>query len=135
MEFVLDASTVVKWFLEEEFSDEALEYRKRHLAGEIVIAATPLLAFEVINALSTKSQVEEEVISSAIESFYFTQILEYPFGEELAKKSLSLCRKYKISIYDASYVALAEAFSCKFITADRKLFEKVKSLAFVELMA
>jgi len=57
MELILDASVVLKWFLEEEQAEKALAYRQDHLSGEICLVATPLLAFEVSNALCTKSSV------------------------------------------------------------------------------
>jgi predicted nucleic acid-binding protein len=40
--------------------------------------------------------------------------------------ALSYC--YKITIYDAVYIALAQALGCKFITADQRLFKKIKEL-------
>ncbi len=40
----------------------------------------------------------------------------------------------KITAYDAAYVVLARNFNCKFITADKKLYKKVKDLGFVKLL-
>jgi predicted nucleic acid-binding protein len=39
--------------------------------------------------------------------------------------SLSLSYQYKITIYDACYVALSQSLGCEFIIADKKLFEKI----------
>ncbi|MBS7288228.1 MAG: hypothetical protein KIH01_05670 [Candidatus Freyarchaeota archaeon] len=40
---VSDASVIVKWFIEEEHTGEALRLRDMHVNGEILLAA-PLLA-------------------------------------------------------------------------------------------
>lgn len=48
---VVDASIVVKWFLEEEFSDRALRLRDDYINRVIVIIVPSLLEYEVLNAL------------------------------------------------------------------------------------
>lgn len=135
MELVLDTSVVIKWFLPESLSKKALYYRRQHLDGKIRIISPHLLAFEVTNVLCTKSGVKEEALLSAIEVFYFTQIYEYPFTKKLATKTAQFSKKYKISVYDAVYVALAQSQNCQFITADEKLYHKVKSLKSVKLLS
>lgn len=134
MELILDASVVLKWFLEEEQAEKALAYRQSHLSGEICLVATPLLAFEVSNALCTKSGVGREMLLSALEVFYLTGIEEYPFDGRLARETVVLARKYKVSVYDASYVALARFLGCQFVTADEKLYRRIKDFRFVELL-
>ncbi len=54
MEVVVDASVVVKWFVKEEGSEEALRLRDRYVEGEIQIIAPELITFEVLNALYFK---------------------------------------------------------------------------------
>lgn len=134
MELILDASVVIKWFLEENLSQKAIEYRKQHLGKKITLVAPSLLNLEIINALCTKSGVSLKAVLSAIEVFYFTNIKEYPFVKLLAQKATRLSRKYQVSIYDASYIALAQKFNCQFITADKKLYQKIKSLKLVKLL-
>lgn len=135
MELVLDASVVIKWFLPEDNSPEARELREAHLAGKIFIFAPPLLLFEIVNALVYKKELTTREVNKAIEIFFFTnpQLLE--FNQGLMSNTAKIARKYGISVYDASYIALAKALSCQFITADEKLFGKVKSLKFVKLLA
>lgn len=135
MELILDASVIIKWFLDEPLSEKALAYRNQHLDGKIKIIAPSLLAFEITNALCTKSGVKEKAVFSAIEAFYFTNVYEYPFAEKLAIKSAQLSKKHKVSAYDAAYVALAQDRNCQFITADEKLYRKVKSFKFVKLLS
>ncbi len=134
MELVLDASVVIKWFLEEELSREALHYRRQHLEGQVSLVAPTLLAFEFINVLCTKPRIGLETVILAIDAFYFTGITEYILTKDLAKMAAELAKEYKISAYDAAYVALAQDLGCLFITADQKLYRKVESLGFVELL-
>lgn len=50
------------------------------------------------------------------------------------ENSSLLAESYNISIYDATFIALAQEFNCDFITADEKLGNKVKNLKFVKLL-
>lgn len=134
MELVLDASVTIKWFLKEKSSKEALHYRQQHLEGRVALVAPALLPFEIINALCTKSATKLSTILDAIEAYKFTGVTEYFLTEKLAQAAATLSKNYKISAYDAAYVALAQNLGCQFITADRKLYRKVKSLKFVKLL-
>jgi len=46
-----------------------------------------------------------------------------------------LATKYDISVYDAAYVALAEVFDCRLVTADAKLARKIGENAKIQLIA
>ena len=50
-EVVVDASVVVKWFIEEEFSREARLLRDAYADGLVDIVTPSLLPYEVLNAL------------------------------------------------------------------------------------
>ena len=43
--------------------------------------------------------------------------------------------EYDITVYDAIYVALTEETGLDFITADRRLYERVRALEFVKFIA
>ena len=43
--------------------------------------------------------------------------------------------KYKTTIYDAFYAALANEIGFKFVTADNKLYQKIKDLDFVRYIS
>lgn len=134
MELVLDASVVIKWFLPEEKSPEVQELRRAHLSGEIFIMAPALLLFEIVNALVYKKELTGKVIDEAIKVFFFTNPQLVEFTQEVTSSTAKIARKHEISVYDASYVALAKVLACQFITADEKLFKKIKSLKFVKLL-
>ena len=48
---VLDASVIVKWFCEEEYTDIALRLRDRFFVGELTIVVPELMFYEVSNAM------------------------------------------------------------------------------------
>jgi predicted nucleic acid-binding protein len=45
-----------------------------------------------------------------------------------------LGKQKDITVYDASYLILAQKLNANFITADLKLFRKIKDLNFVKLL-
>ncbi|MGB9760741.1 MAG: type II toxin-antitoxin system VapC family toxin [Thermoproteota archaeon] len=51
---VVDASVIVKWFVEEENSDKAIKIRDKYIEGEIKLVAPKIITFEVLNALYYK---------------------------------------------------------------------------------
>ena len=51
---ILDASVVVKWFSEEEYTEKALEIRERIMRGEERVVVPDLLLYEQANALKYK---------------------------------------------------------------------------------
>lgn len=63
---VLDASVVLKWFIEEEDSVQALRLREEFYTGEREIVVPDLLLFEVANALRYNKSFSVGAVQSAI---------------------------------------------------------------------
>ena len=125
-EVVVDASIVVKWFVEEEGSGKSLKLRDRYIEGKIRIIAPELMIFETLNALYYKrlfSEEELKQISEALEAYSFTL---YSLRGEYANKALEVAFKNDITIYDASYIALAIIRNTHVYTADEELIRKLK---------
>jgi predicted nucleic acid-binding protein len=120
---VVDASIVVKWFVEEENSDKAIRIRDKYVEGEVRLIAPEIIKFEVLNALYYKklfSEDEMEEISEALDSYLFDL---YPLKGEYAKKTVETAFRNNITIYDASYISLAIMKNAYFYTADEKLIK------------
>jgi predicted nucleic acid-binding protein len=69
---VIDASVIVKWFVEEENSSKAMEIRDRYIGGELRLIAPEIIIFEVLNALYYKnlfSEDEMKGIGEALQSY------------------------------------------------------------------
>jgi predicted nucleic acid-binding protein len=118
---VIDASVIVKFFLDENYSENAYILRDLFIRGLIEIIEPPLLEYEVLSALFNSNRLKKPDLLLAVNAFYeygFT-IIETSYG--LASSIIELAEKYKITTYDAVYVALAMSTNSKLYTADEKL--------------
>ncbi len=132
---VLDASVILKWFLDnEEGNDAAALVKEDHVGGSDTIAVPDLLYYEVANVLSSKTRLSAEAVEEAFSLLWDFQLERFDFALEHFLAALALVRKYKITVYDAAYIELARRLQCRFLTADKKLYEKTKSLRMIELL-
>jgi predicted nucleic acid-binding protein len=132
---VLDASVVLKWlFDDEDGAEPAARLKGAHVAGHEVVAVPDLLFYEIGNVLATKTRLSEEAVEEAFSLLWEFSLERFDLGLEEFQGSLAMARKYKITLYDAAYVELSRRLKCTFVTADKKLYEKVKSIKTVELL-
>jgi predicted nucleic acid-binding protein len=132
---VLDASVVLKWIFDDEDGGErASRLKDAHVAGQTIVAVPDLLFYEIGNVLATKTRLSEAAIAEAFSFLWDFSLERFDLGLEEFQGGLVLSRKYKITLYDAAYVELSRRLKCTFVTADRKLYEKVKSIKSVELL-
>jgi len=125
----IDASIVLKWYLaDEEYGKNAISLLDKYLSNELDIFAPSLLEYEVINGLiiaQKRGRIKEEKILTAIDGFVSLEIklknlsLFYP-------RVLHYCKVYNRSVYDASYLVLADEEQISLITADEELYNIVK---------
>lgn len=132
---VLDASVVLKWiFGDEDKEGKAGLFRDGHLSGKEIIAVPDLFFFEIANVLSTKTRLNAKDAAEAFSLLWNFDFEVLYFRREEFLDAIMLSKRYGITLYDASYIELAQRLQCKFITADRKLFEKAKGLKGVLLL-
>lgn len=122
---VIDASIAVKWFSEEEGSREARVILESAQSVERTIYVPQIFFFELTNALSYRMPLSEEELSEALVTVFALGLRTEVVTEVLLKESSYFSRKLRISVYDAAYIALAQLLNLPFITADRKLKERV----------
>jgi predicted nucleic acid-binding protein len=122
---VLDASVIIKWFVEEEYTKEALTIRKDYVDGKVDIACPSLLPYEILNALRYNPELGEEHLNNAAVALEKYHLWQYPILGELANLCIRNSLAYGISLYDSSYVSLAEYLDSNLYTADEKLLDKV----------
>jgi len=126
---VLDASVILKWFLfDATYGQKAFDLLHRFIARELNILSPSLLEYEVINGLiiaQKRGRIKDEKIHMAIEGFFDLQI-DLRDLSHFYQGSLKYCVVYNRSLYDASYLALAEAEGIPLITADEGLYNAVK---------
>lgn len=123
---VVDASVIAKWYLKEEWRKEALSLRRDYIEGKISLTAPAIMPFEVLNAVKfSRKDVEANVLEAIAESLSLYGIKLYDLEGEYAKEVARLAIKETITVYDASYVALAKILNSILYTADEKLVEEV----------
>ncbi len=59
-EVVVDSSVAVKWFSQEDKTNEALALRDSHVRGLVTLLATPLPSCELANALRYKPDYDKD---------------------------------------------------------------------------
>lgn len=114
---VVDASVIVGWLLQAPGEDRF----SRLLVSEEPLAAPCLVDAEVAHALRRLNLID--VLSTpsaltALEDFRNLSLERYPH-ERILGRAFAL--RHNASIYDALYLALAEALPAKLVTMDRAL--------------
>ena len=128
---VVDASVIAKWFVEEEYSAEALKVREDYINRLIDIAVPELLPFEVLNALRFNPEFGENQLKESARALAKYGLWLFPVLGELAEKTVENAFKYGITIYDSSYLSLAMMEGKPFYTADENLIAKLKGNPYV----
>lgn len=123
---ILDASVVIKWFTKEQDSDKAIVYLKSFYDNEITILVPSLLFYELGNILIKKKSSKNET-AEVKKKLQDLQLEIKDIGLDWFQKIYENSLDYSISFYDAAYVTLIQNKNFKFITADKKLYEKVKN--------
>jgi len=124
---VVDASVVVKWFIEEEYSREARLLRDAYAGGVLDIAVPSLLYYEVLNALKYSGAFGEEELKEVAEVLSDFQFNSYDMTGSLAEKTIEYSMRKGLTVYDASYVALADVLDTTLYTADEELIRKTRN--------
>ena len=132
---VLDSSVALKWiFADEDGAAHAVRVRDEHVSGTNEIAVPSLFFYEIANVLATKVILSPE---EALEAFELINAFEFNVHELDSPEyleAMTLAMRHKINVYDASYHVLASLLGCRFLTADRKFWEKVKGMGVTELL-
>ncbi len=130
---VIDASVIIKWFVNETDSDAALALRDAHKSGETQLIAPDLLIYEVANVLLHHPRFMENEIAKAVHSLYDIQLEIIVPTAELVQVAVHLASRHKLTLYDALYLGMARELGVELITADHKLQRKA-NLPFVHLL-
>lgn len=128
---ILDASIILKWFVNEEGSAEALIFRDRHVRGKERIIVPSLLFYEVANVLRYRKELPDKEIINLMEILKDFELSAVHLSFSELEEAMLYARIKDISVYDAAYVVLARNLSCDLITADKRL-EKSVNESFVK---
>lgn len=136
---MVDASVAFKWLIPDAAEEDvpaAKALLVDHMEGRVAIAVPALLYYEVANILlfgRSKPPIDEAV--EALRDLYSIPLAVAVPAPDTADAALRLASDYRLSYYDASYVALAESLDCTLITADRRLVRSLRTDGRVRLLA
>ena len=131
--YVIDASVLVKWFLHEKEADRdrALALRDLHISRRSTLFIPQLALLEVLNAVRFSPKADEEDEEMALETLEDLHLEIKANDVVLLRKANAISWGYKITIYDALYVGLAEQVGHPLITADEVMVKKLKGHSIV----
>jgi predicted nucleic acid-binding protein len=129
--YILDASVVAKWFLEEEYSDIALDIRESFVDGKVGIAVPDLILYELANTLKYKGFNVNDV-KKALRTLFWMRLRIITPTKSVIESAVDLAFKHDVSFYDSYYLALAKELAYTLITVDTKFYNKTKHSGMVE---
>ena len=131
---VIDTSVAIKWFFPESGSDKANGLKEKQLKGNISIHTRDLFLYEFTSAFKNYSQpkIDDKDFSFAVTSLNSLNIKYIPLRFQELDDLFSLSARAGISIYDGSFILLAQKLKAPLFTSDKKLYLKCKD--FVETM-
>ncbi len=134
---VVDASVGVKWYssVNEKDLEKALILRDKHLNRETSLIVPDLFFVEVINALKYNTAFKPIHLERIAGSLFKMELIVSTYNEEILKTSALLASKKNISVYDATYVALAQLNNSMLVTSDKKLVNKLDDNFRVSLLS
>jgi predicted nucleic acid-binding protein len=130
---VVDASVATKWHLkDEEHTEEARLLLTRFAQGKTELLAPDYIRYEVPNAITVATQgrtprITKQQGKEAIEEFLSLQISTID-SNDLILSAYSLVHQYHCALYDGFYLALANRLNIPLLTADRKLYHRIRHL-------
>jgi len=131
---VLDASVVLGWLLREPLPAALERLLDDHVTGRVPAVAPELLRYEVANVLARGAGLDAAGARSGHERFLALEVRTFALGDDEYRAALDLALTHGITVYDASYVALARALGARFATADHRLAGRLADPALVELI-
>jgi predicted nucleic acid-binding protein len=103
---VADASVIVKFFVNEEYTERALALRDAYISNQLELSEPSLMIYEVLNAVRfSKRNFTREELNMILRSMHEYEFNITEINYDLSVKITEISTKYRISIYDATYVA------------------------------
>ncbi len=130
---VVEASVAAKWHLpDEDYADQAGALLSQFHQGRIKLVAPEQIRYEVPSAITVATRGRSPRLTleqgrRAIEEFLALD-LETIRGDELVRLAYGLAHEYGCAFYDALYLALAQEMGVPFVTADGRLYRRVRAI-------
>ncbi len=122
---VVDASVAVKWYLAEPYSAAS----RRLLSGTVTLIVPGLFFAEFGNALWKRwrrGELTVEDIDDTLDALDVVPFQVRPTGA-LLRSAVEIATRYRCTVYDSVYLALAVEENARMITADRRFLDATAS--------
>ncbi len=128
--YVVDASVALKWQFKDELETKgAMRMLRAFINREVDLLSPSLFAYEIVNAVHiavSRERIPEREGMGAINDLLSLGVKLVDF-DGLVERTFSLSRIHDRSVYDCSYLALAEKEDCPLYTADKRFFNALNS--------
>jgi predicted nucleic acid-binding protein len=122
---VVDASVAAKWHLrDEDHVEEAEELLRRHVVGDLWLAAPAFIRHELAQVLERARRarrIPEDQALRRLRAFLELKIHAQFDTDELVALALEIAQHTGATAYDAMYLAYAEELGLDVVTADEEL--------------
>lgn len=133
MASIVDASVFAKWYLaDEQLVDQAMALLELYETGAEVLMCPHFARYELANAVTRAARagrISGDDASTAMSDFAELAIADEIDTEDRISAAASLANEFRISFYDALYLALAQEMDARLVTADRELCERTEEAA------
>jgi predicted nucleic acid-binding protein len=129
MRYALDASVALKWVPPEPLSAKARQLRSDYQRQVHDLIAPDIFPVEIAHALVRAERRKIIAVGQAagfLANVTRTSPTLHPYIP-LLSRALDIASKYRASVYDCLYVALAEREGCELVTAYDKLVKNLQT--------
>lgn len=130
---IIDASVAIKWFVDEDGREPALELLREIQSAPQEFVVPDLFYIEMMSVLS-RLVPSAEVLAGIIRDLYDLGFVQMRAGGDLMTQAGEIAMRYRVSGYDALYAASALSLGGVWITCDRKAYAKVAELGIARLL-
>ena len=128
-EIVVDSNVLVKWFVPEDYHEEAKALLRDHLHGRITAVAPRYALLEFANTLR-KYVARRLIDADKINTIYRLLLESAPKlieeREEIVGRALNYSMEKGVTVYDACYIVIAKELDTVVYTADERVLKQLE---------
>jgi len=127
--YVVDACVGVKWFIEEDYSNNADKLLEDFANGHVELKAPKSFMQEFCNAI--RKYVIRDLLNKQLARKYIEEMSKIPIDYieidwKITKDAYEKALELSITVYDAIYIVIADMLDATMVTADSRLYRRLK---------
>lgn len=123
---VIDSSVLLKWFrVDEPYAETAEALRQAYLDDRVDLTIPDLATYEVANVMRYRSPSNA---AAAVETLFDLQIPMVRLDHALLQRVVRTAARYEVTVYDATFLAVAETLRLQLVTADKRFYRAIRAL-------